>query len=199
MRKLVPFIIALQFLVSACAQNDVRNTSNNLDENYITVNQPPNNKNQDLTREQVAQHLVQIANQVPNVHDATAVVVGNYAVVGIDVGEELDRSRVGSIKYSVAESLKDDPLGANAVVVADADSFERLNKMRDEINNGRPIEGIMEELAGIVGRLMPQVPADINTNKTGPTKQNDEQLPQNEEKQLDQIQNKQSKNNMRNM
>ena len=43
---------------------------------------------------------------VPGVNDATAVVVGKYAIVGIDVKAKLDRTRVESIKYSVAESLK---------------------------------------------------------------------------------------------
>ena len=41
-----------------------------------------------------------------SVNDATAVVVGKYAIVGIDVKAKLDRTRVESIKYSVAESLK---------------------------------------------------------------------------------------------
>ena len=43
---------------------------------------------------------------MPGVNDATAVVVGKYAIVGIDVKAKLDRTRVESIKYSVAESLK---------------------------------------------------------------------------------------------
>lgn len=195
-RNLIYILFVTLLLISGCNSNEARDITNNTDRNnLITVKQPTNNPEEKMTGEEVAEHLVQIANRVPNVNDATAVVVGEYAVVGIDVDKGLDRSRVGSIKYSVAESLQHDPLGANAVVVADADTFERLNKMREEIENGRPIEGITEELAGIIGRLMPQIPSDINSNKA-PTEQNDEQLPKGEEKQLDQIQNKQSKNNM---
>ena len=59
-------------------------------------------------------------------NDATAVVLGPYAIVGIDVNKNLDRSEVGSIKYSVAESLKNDPYGARAVVVADPDMNARV-------------------------------------------------------------------------
>ena len=66
------------------------------------------------------------------VNDATAVVVGKYAIVGIDVKAKLDRTRVESIKYSVAESLKNDP-DANAVVVADVDTYERLKQIGKQI------------------------------------------------------------------
>jgi len=73
--------------------------------------------------EEVSKHLANLAANVPNVNNATAVALGKFAVVGIDVDKDLDRSKVGSIKYSVAEALKKDPYGANAVVVADPDFF----------------------------------------------------------------------------
>lgn len=75
--------------------------------NYTNKSNKPNEK--------AADHLASLAASVPGVNDATAVVVGKYAIVGIDVKAKLDRTRVESIKYSVAESLKNDPDGANAV------------------------------------------------------------------------------------
>ena len=74
------------------------------------------------TGQEISKRLVELATSIPNVNDATAVVIGRYAIVGIDVNSKLERSQVGSIKYSVAESLKKDPYGANAIVVADADT-----------------------------------------------------------------------------
>ena len=56
--------------------------------------------------------------------------LGRYAIVGIDVNSKIERSQVGSIKYSVAESLKKDPHGARAVVVADADTMQRLKEIQ---------------------------------------------------------------------
>lgn len=111
--------------------------------------------------QQIADHLVSLASRVPEVNDATAVVIGNYAIVGIDVNKDLERSEVGSIKYTVAESLKNDRYGARAIVVADTDMNERLKEIREDINNNRPIQGIMNELADITGRLMPEIPGDI--------------------------------------
>lgn len=114
-----------------------------------------------MTGQEIAQHLVDLASRVPKVNDATAVVIGNYALVGIDVDEDLERSEVGMIKYSVAESLKKDPYGAQAVVIADPDMTARLREIGDDIKNGKPIQGIFNELADISGRLMPEIPQDI--------------------------------------
>lgn len=145
--------------------------------------------------QEIAKHLVELASSVPNVNDATAVVIGKFAVVGIDVNSNLDRSRVSTIKYSVTESLQHDPYGANAVVFADADTYERLKQMKKEIQNGRPIAGVLDELAQIVGRVMPDIPNEIIDNQnTNPTKTNDKQLNKDEEKQLKQKQQEHSNN-----
>ena len=99
--------------------------------NYTNKSNKPNEK---------ADHLASLAASVPGVNDATAVVVGKYAIVGIDVKAKLDRTRVESIKYSVAESLKNDPDGANAVVVADVDTYERLKQIGKQIKKGKQVK-----------------------------------------------------------
>ena len=145
------------------------------------------------TGQEISKRLVELATSIPNVNDATAVVLGRYAIVGIDVNAKIDRSQVGSIKYSVAESLRKDPYGANAVVVADADTTERLREIQSDIRAGRPIQGIMEELADVAGRLMPEIPGDIITpNPKRATEKPDNKLSPNEEKKLDKEQEKQS-------
>ncbi|HHY73897.1 MAG TPA: YhcN/YlaJ family sporulation lipoprotein [Bacillus bacterium] len=193
-RKLSITAILFLLIATGCAQNGSKNDVINdvQNNNFITVNQRNDNSNNPLTGEQAAMHLVDLANRIPDVKDATAVVAGNYAVVGIDVDKNLDRSRVGVVKYSVAEALKDDPYGANAVVVADPDIVERLREMRRDIQDGRPIAGVMNELSAIVGRLMPQIPYDINTDES-PNEQNEKQLPKGEKQQLNNIQKEQSK------
>src|SRR5690606_19563789 len=98
---------------------------------------------------------------IPNVNSATTVALGDYAIVGIDVDADMERSDVGSVKYSVTEALKSDPYGVNAVVVADPDTYARLQEIREDMNDGKPISGILNELADITGRLMPNVPLDI--------------------------------------
>jgi YhcN/YlaJ family sporulation lipoprotein len=107
---------------------------------------------------QAEEHLEEIAGRIPQVRGAHCVIFGNTAIVGIDLDPNLDRSRVGTIKYSVAEALRKDPLGANAIVTADLDINHRLKGIRDSIVNGKPISGFANELSAIVGRIMPQLP-----------------------------------------
>ncbi|HJV45670.1 MAG TPA: YhcN/YlaJ family sporulation lipoprotein [Bacillota bacterium] len=115
-----------------------------------------------------ASRLVEIADKVPNVQRSTAIVFGKTAVVGIDVNGKLDRARVGTIKYTVAQALKKDPQGASAIVTADPDIVQRVKEMNEEVRKGRPIAGFAQELADITGRLMPQLPKDISEKKINP-------------------------------
>src|SRR5699024_3090938 len=152
-------------------------------------NSSPDNK-QNLTNTEVASHLATVASRVPNVNDAAAVIAGPYAVVGIDIDEDVDSSRAGSIKYSVTESLQHDPYGKTAVVVADADITERLRKMGNKIKQGHPVQGIVDELSDIVGRYMPEVP--VKENRPSEPDQNKEVIPKDERQDLDNIRKKQS-------
>lgn len=176
MKKWVISILALLFL-SACGGNNLGREANN-HPNTITVKNSTIEEVDRKNGQQISKHLVELASSVPNVNDATAVVIGNYALVGIDVDEDIDRSQAGTIKYSVAEALKTDPYGAKAVVIADPDLNARLKEIADDIRKGKPIRGIMNELADISGRLMPEVPADLSDphEKDPMNKQNDKMI-----------------------
>ncbi|MBB6675582.1 YhcN/YlaJ family sporulation lipoprotein [Cohnella nanjingensis] len=109
----------------------------------------------------VAAHLEQLARGVKGVRGANCVVFGKYAIVGIDVEPTMERARVGTVKYAVAEAFRKDPYGINALVTADVDLAQRVREIRADTKRGRPIAGFTEELADIVGRLVPQIPRNI--------------------------------------
>ena len=195
MRTLKSFsiILLLSLVISGCGfGNNARNNNTN-SESLTRVKNTTNEDNEQQANQDISRNLVNLATRVPNVNDATAVVVGKYAIVGIDVNSNIDQSRVGTIKYSVAESLQNDPHGANAIIIADPDLNRRLERIANEVNNGRPVQGFMNELAAIVGRVMPEVPSDIfPARNPDPTQQNNSELNKNEENQLNERQNKQS-------
>lgn len=137
-----------------------------------TAPQLPYNQSPQAT----ADRLVQLASRVKNVNDATAVVIGKWAVVGIDVNAHLDRPEVGVIKYTVAEALKEDPQGANAIVTADPDIVQRLREMNTDIQRGRPVAGFAEEMADIVGRLVPQLPRYVEQREETPSRENEQRI-----------------------
>lgn len=188
-------------LLSACGiQNNARDNANELPGNKPV--QVKNTAQEPVNREDgqaISRRLVKITESVPGVNDATAIVLGRLAVVGIDVKDNLERSKVESIKYSVAQALQNDPYGANAAVVADPDTVNRLRAMGKEIQAGRPVKGILDELAAIVGRVLPEVPNDATDDQnTNPTKSNNDQLNGNRQKQLEKQQNDQSNKYMKN-
>lgn len=194
------FMIQAIMLLGACQQQEKREALDKQDGRQHVVRVSDSTKkqtNQARSSTDVAQHLVKVTEHVADVNDATAVVIGRYAVVGIDVKDDLDRSKVETIKYSVAKALKNDPEGANAVVVADPDTVSRLKEMGKEIQAGRPVSGIMDELAAIVGRVMPEMPRnEIDRRETDPTNEPNDQLKQNDQKRLDEHQNDQSNHHM---
>ena len=158
MKVYLVLIISL-FLLFGCnnRDDDVAQNQNNI----VNVKNSTIQNVDKQTGQQISKHLADLATSIPKVNDATAVVLGRFALVGIDVNQDLDRSEVGSIKYSVAESLKNDPHGARAIIIADPDINARLKEIGEDIQRGEPIEGIMNELADIAGRVIPEIPADI--------------------------------------
>ncbi len=183
--------IALFSLLAAC--NQTKNTGQSSHPQSVNVKNSTIQEVDRKTGQEISKHLVELATSVPNVHDATAVVLGRFAIVGIDVNSKIDRSQVGTIKYSVAESLKKDPHGANAIVVADPDTTQRLKEIGTEIKKGKPVQGIMNELSDIAGRLMPEIPGDMITPnpKNGPEDQKNKLSP-NEKQNLENKQEKES-------
>ncbi|WP_136606523.1 YhcN/YlaJ family sporulation lipoprotein [Paenibacillus dokdonensis] len=123
---------------------------------------------EDTTNLSIKDHLEAMAEKVAGVKKAHVVVFGNTAVVGIDVDGKLTRSRVGNIKYSVAETLRKDPRGKNALVTADMDLSNRIAEIGQHIKKGEPVSGFASELADIVGRIIPQLPKDVKTKTQAP-------------------------------
>lgn len=143
--------------------NNVGNT--NLDNTNLENNDTGlvNNRNENDGKVDAttADHLRALAERVPGVNNANCVVMGKTAVVGLNVDGNLDRAEVGTIKYTVAEALKADPAGANALVTADMDVSNRIADLGRHIQEGHPISGLASELADIVGRIIPQLPRDV--------------------------------------
>src|SRR5690625_4146414 len=105
-RSLLLTLIVSLLLFTGCqqeTQQDPPNQHEETNEQMIQVKQSQSNDETEFSNEQIATHLANVASSVPQVNNASAIVAGPYAVVGIDIDGELDRSRVGTIKYSVSE------------------------------------------------------------------------------------------------
>src|SRR5690625_4585834 len=188
------FILCISLILLIGCQSNANDQSKQTKkhDNQRVTHVKQNQQDEDIysSHKQMANHLANVANDVPQVNDAVAVVAGPYAVVGIDVDKDLDRTRVGSIKYSVAEALQHDPYGKTAVVVADADVMERLRGMGDKISQGQPVQGVDDEHSAMVGRYMPDFP--INEDQPREPDQNKDVIPKKDQDKLDDIEEEQS-------
>ncbi|SET86457.1 sporulation lipoprotein, YhcN/YlaJ family [Salinibacillus kushneri] len=193
MRKVIYsiLIMCLAITLSACNNEDEAQNNNNMDQYLNVKDSEVTHEDKEYSNTEMAEHLADIAADVPGVNSATAVAVGPYSVVGIDVDKELDRSRVGTIKYSVSEALKQDIHGNNTMVTADGDVTERIRRLANKVRQGHPEDAIMDELSSIVGRYMPEVPQKEN-QPTEPDSNSEMLNDQKKKDQLDNLQNEQS-------
>jgi YhcN/YlaJ family sporulation lipoprotein len=122
----------------------------------VRVKQTAPEPTRDRNPQAIAERMVKLAVGIPQVRGASAISLGPYTLVGIDVDPTLDRGRVGTVKYTVAQALHEDPQGTNALVTADVDLVARIRSLSHDLKNGRPVAGILEELAEIAGRIVPQ-------------------------------------------
>ena len=84
------------------------------------------------------------------------------------------------------------------MLIADGDIIERLNRMGQLIRDGHPDDAILDELANLVGRYMPELPARDNQPKQNNQQQTDEQMENIQEEQSNNNMNKQNNNRNRN-
>jgi YhcN/YlaJ family sporulation lipoprotein len=184
-------------LIGCQANNDNNNDISQNGDGIRNISTNDDKQGKKLSATQIAERLVKIASADADVRDATAIVAGKYALVGIDVDKDIDRSKVGTIKFTITEALQKDPYGANAVVTADADIVTRLKEMAKEIRNGKPILGVMEELAAIIGRIIPEVPDESHKSHPEPTEENEPKMEGGKNK-LDETQNDQANDMIKN-
>ena len=180
-KSLISIVLISALTITACqsANNPPANeASPPKSDRTVRTKQTAPNRNNNEDAQATAERLTKLSLHVPQVNDATAIVLGDYAIVGIDVDAPLDRSRVGTIKYAVAEALREDPAGANAIVTADPDIMQRIREMNTDIRNGRPVAGIMEELADIAGRLIPLSPQNVQEREQPQSKTNQQKINQ---------------------
>ena len=139
MRLYVMVLFSLIIATTGCSEaNEGSSSPGNQQQVQVQQTSPPK---QEITNStEVVERLEKLAESVPHVIRAHCVVMGNTAIVGIDVDGKLERARVGTIKYSVAEALRKDPIGIHAIVTADIDIGNRLREMNTDIKNGKPIQ-----------------------------------------------------------
>lgn len=107
-----------------------------------------------------ADRIAKAVQAVPGVKGAAAVINGNTAYVGINLETNTDTdntSKIQNIKKQAADTARNTDTNIKTVYIsADADFFQRITQISNDVRNGKPIEGFKDELNKIVKRITPE-------------------------------------------
>lgn len=177
MKKVIVVIFSIHLLI-ACTPNKPNEAE------MAPVEQTRYEQNGQASNTDIANHLAGIASNVPHVNDAETLIVGPYVAVAIDIDEDIDDTRVGTVKYTVSEALQHDKYGKTAIVIAEANMTDRFREMQGKIKEGQPIQGVLDELAEIVNRYMPTFPVEDQTENVTEERPTENNPPNEESKHL---------------
>lgn len=130
------------------------NTDNNL--GYNNNNDALGNNVRLNTTTQSADDLERTVEQVKGVKDATVVISGNTAYVGLDLDNNTNTVNNTNIKNTVTQQIRASNTNINTVYVSTETGFmDRLRDVGTGIRGGRPISGFTTELRDMVRRINP--------------------------------------------
>jgi|GEM_PF-4840097 len=100
--------------------------------------------------------LARACEQVPGVDNATVVVTGNTAYVGIDLDENMNVTNDVDIRNQVVQKIRAAGDDINTVYVsAEPDFMDRIKNVGNGLRNGRPIDAFTTELREMIQRVTP--------------------------------------------
>lgn len=86
-----------------------------------------------------------------------AVVLGNVAMVGVDLRDRMDGDQENALKTRISSEVKRQmPTLAEVWVSADPDLVVRIRDLAARISRGEPISGFMDEITQLLQKLQPK-------------------------------------------
>ena len=104
-----------------------------------------------------ADRVVKVVNSMAEVKSSYAVVVGNVAMVGVDLRDKLTTSQEESLKNRISsETKRQMPELAEVWVTSDPDLVKSIRDLAARISRGEPISGFFDEITQIMRKLEPE-------------------------------------------
>ncbi len=97
-----------------------------------------------------------VVEDIDAVKDARVIISDKMAYVSVSITETAGADVSKALKEDVAQVTKRvDTEIEDVYVMEDADTFTRMKEMADDIGDGKPVEGFMDELKTMFTRVMP--------------------------------------------
>lgn len=150
---LTSFIMLFSLTLYGCGGGTSKNQPNNKSSNTTTEqNQGTSN---DL--HQRAQNVANAVKTVSGVKDAAVIITEKRALVGVNIGNNVEGNLTDKIKSSVEAKVKATDKEIDTVAVsADPDLFSRISKIGQGIQAGKPLSEFGDEIKEIFNRIVPK-------------------------------------------
>ena len=97
-----------------------------------------------------------VVDDIDAVKDARVIISDKMAYVSVSITETAGADTAKTLKEEVGQVVKKtDTAIEDVYVMEDADTFTRMKEMVDDIANGKPVSGFIEELDNMFTRVMP--------------------------------------------
>ncbi|WHH58879.1 YhcN/YlaJ family sporulation lipoprotein [Petroclostridium sp. X23] len=108
------------------------------------------NTNANTTAQNIANQL----SAMDNVEDATVVISGNTALVGVDIKDNYNNHE--QLKSNMVQKVKSmAPNVTNVAITESPDLYERITNLSRDMRNGTVMQGLSNEFTEIVNRITP--------------------------------------------
>lgn len=97
--------------------------------------------------------LSKIAEKVDGVRKAYTVILGNVAMVGIDIDNTANSDRTEKLEKEVKNKIERDSRVVKAYVSTDFAIISRIRKIADDVEKGRPITNYLDEIRDIIKKI----------------------------------------------
>jgi len=149
--------------------NDQNSTNNNASDNPMSANDDASTDDKatgngttggdqdDSALSQRAEKIAEaVTNDVDAVQDTRTVISDKMAYVSVQISETADTAQSAALKEEITEVVKKTDREIETVyVMEDADTFTRMKEIGDDIADGKPISGFVDELENLFVRVTP--------------------------------------------
>lgn len=119
-----------------------------------TETTPPGQMQEQLP---TADRVTRIVNAMSEVKMSSALIIGNVALVGVDLRDKLSGDQENRLKEQISTDTKRQiPELAEVWVTSDPDLLTRIRDLAARISRGEPVTGLFDEIDTIVKKLQPQ-------------------------------------------
>jgi len=103
-----------------------------------------------------AEDVAESATKVDGVKRAYVVVIGNTALIGLDVDKDIEAKQTTDLKQQVEKRVKKENKAIEVTsITADPNLVERIKRIADGIAEGKPLTSFLDEIAEILRRISP--------------------------------------------